>query len=82
MKLAIKAPVVLDEAPFRYATAEGVIEIPDEDYDKFKENPKDYINSMDEDEAIELFEDCHFIIENYELEYCSIKAQDVNYTEA
>lgn len=79
MKLAIKAPVCLTDACPDYATVKGMIEIPDEDYEKFKENPKEYINTS-EDEF--LLENCIFEMKFYELECYGIKAQNVEYAEA
>lgn len=77
MKLSIIAPVTLTDARPDYATAEGIIEIPDEDYTKFKENPKEYLNTSDDEF---LLENCIFRIKYDELEcYDSIIAQDVIY---
>lgn len=78
MKLSITAPVTLIDACPNYAIAEGTIEIPDEDYAKFKANPEDYINTS-EDEF--LLENCIFQTKFYELECYGIKVQDVNYAE-
>lgn len=78
MKLTITAPVNLIDSRPDYATAEGVIEIPDEDYAKFKANPEDYINTSDDEF---LLENCVFKMKFYELECYGIKVQDINYAE-
>ena len=78
MKLSITAPVIIDDASSHYATAKGTIEIPDEDYTKFKANPEDYINTS-EDEF--LLENCVFEIKFYELECYGIRVQNIDYAE-
>lgn len=48
----------------RYGHKEGIINIPDEDIEKFKENPKKYIKDRD------YMCDLDFIIDDYDVDDC------------
>ena len=43
-KILIDAPLEYVAGHLRYGHLEGVIEVPDEEFEKFKENPIDYVN--------------------------------------
>lgn len=73
-KFKIDAPVSYVMGYLKYGHYEGEIEIPEEDEEKFKKSPLDYLNNND------LVNSLDFKIEDVEVEDCG-DIYEVNYEE-
>ena len=56
-KILIDAPLEYVAGQLRYGHLEGVIEIPDEEFNKFKENPIDFLNDNEYIDELDLLID-------------------------
>lgn len=56
-KILIDAPLEYVAGHLRYGHLEGVIEISDEEFDKFKENPIDFLNDNEYIDELDLLID-------------------------
>ena len=74
-KILTDAPPEYVAGHLRYGHLEGVIEVPDEEFEKFKENPIDFLNDNEYiDELDLLIDDCivddRGPIDSVEWSYC------------
>ena len=63
-KILIDAPLEYVAGHLRYGHLEGVIEISDEEFDKFKENPIDFLNDN------EYIDELDLLFDDWEIYYC------------
>ena len=56
-KILIDAPLEYVAGHLRYSHLEGVIEVPDEEFEKFKENPIDFLNDNEYIDELDLLID-------------------------
>ena len=56
-KILIDAPLEYVASHLRYGHLEGVIEVPDEEFEKFKENPIDFLNDNEYIDELDLLID-------------------------
>lgn len=63
-KILIDASLEYVIGHLRYGHLEGVIEVPDEEFEKFKENPIDFLNDN------EYIDELDLLIDDWEIDDC------------
>lgn len=73
-KILIDAPLEYVIGHLRYGHLEGVIEVPDEEFEKFKENPIDFLYDN------EYIDELDLLIDDWEIDDCG-KIDSVEWSE-
>lgn len=73
-KILINAPLEYVAGHLRYGHLEGAIEVPDEEFEKFKENPIDFLNDN------EYIDELDLLIDDWEIDDCG-KIDSVEWSE-
>lgn len=71
-KILIDAPLEYVAGHLRYGHLEGVIEVPDEEFEKFKENPIDFLYDNEYIDELDLLIDDRGPIDRVEWSECKL----------
>jgi hypothetical protein len=77
-KIQIKIPVEYIMGHLRYGHYEGIIDLTDEEYEKFKKSPKDWIESVDGLSYLNFVIDDYRIDDIGPIEEVQVKEDDAN----